>query len=98
MNDTLLEKVGFSIPEACHVSSCGRSKLYESLATGELAARKLGKRTIILREDLLRFLDSLPVANAKPPATVAGRSETPNRTAFAPRKQRPAVVGKPAQT
>ena len=51
---------GLSVTEACAVSGIGKTKLYEAISAGQLKARKCGKRTIILRDDLLRFLTSLP--------------------------------------
>lgn len=37
-----------------------RSRLYELLATGEIPGRKLGKATVILRDDLERYIAGLP--------------------------------------
>lgn len=51
---------GLTLSEASVVSGIGRTKLYEAIAKGELKARKFGARTIVLREDLLGFLKSLP--------------------------------------
>jgi len=54
------DKFGFTVEEAVRVAGIGRSKLYEAMRDGLLQARKFGRRTIILREDLLRFLAALP--------------------------------------
>jgi excisionase family DNA binding protein len=48
------------VAEACAIAGISRSKLYEVMAAGDLVARKLGRRRIILRSDLSRFLDALP--------------------------------------
>ena len=57
----LIEKEGLStVTDACAVSGIGHTKLYEAIGAGQLEARKYGKRTLILRDDLLRFLTSLP--------------------------------------
>ena len=64
-----LPREGLSILEACQVAGIGRSKIYEAIGEGSLKARKLGKRTIILRSELQRFLSALPeIASAKPAA------------------------------
>jgi excisionase family DNA binding protein len=55
-----LQAEGLTLEEASVVSGIGRTKLYEAIADGQLTARKYGSRTIILREDLLKFLASLP--------------------------------------
>ena len=52
---------GLSILEACRVAGIGRTKLYEAISDGALKARKYGKRTIILRNDLQDFLTALPL-------------------------------------
>jgi excisionase family DNA binding protein len=52
---------GLSVFEACAVAGIGRTKLYEAIASGDLVARKFGKRRIILRGDLRDFLASLPI-------------------------------------
>ena len=56
-----LQPEGLSIPEACRVAGLGRTKIYQAIADGRLTARKAGKRTLILRADLDRFLKTLPV-------------------------------------
>ena len=52
---------GLSVPDACRLSGLGRTKIYQAIAEGRLKARKYGKRTIILRNDLQEFLTALPV-------------------------------------
>lgn len=58
-----LNREGLSIIEAAAIAGIGRTKLYESINSGELVARKFGKRRIILRDDLRQFLAALPVDN-----------------------------------
>ena len=50
----------YSIAEACARSGIGRTAMYELIKTGQLPARKRGRRTLILVEDLQRCLQSLP--------------------------------------
>jgi excisionase family DNA binding protein len=52
---------GLSMEEACFVAGFGRTSLYEAIASGKLIARKMGKRRIILRSDLMKFLSDLPI-------------------------------------
>jgi predicted DNA-binding transcriptional regulator AlpA len=65
MRNFTSEKRGLSVRETCDVGGFGRSRFYEVVATGQLVARKFGRRTIVLREDLDRFLDSLPATNGE---------------------------------
>lgn len=51
-----------SINEAAKALRLGKTKLYALIRDGHLPARKLGSRTIVLSEDLERFLNSLPKA------------------------------------
>lgn len=56
------KRLAYSIKRAATVSGIGRSSLYLEIKEGRLIARKCGKRTVILRSDLLKWLDQLPVS------------------------------------
>jgi len=58
-NDSI-QREGLSVPQACELAGVGRTRLYAAIAAGDLIARKFGKRRIILRSDLRRFLENLP--------------------------------------
>ena len=53
------DKLAYGIDEAVDAIGVSRSKLYELIASGELKIVKLGRRTLILRAELERFLKSL---------------------------------------
>jgi excisionase family DNA binding protein len=53
-------QLAYSVAEACAVARAGRTSLYQAIKSGELVARKRGRRTVILSDDLHRWLDSLP--------------------------------------
>ncbi len=57
MTDTL----ALSVRGASAEANIGLTKTYEAINSGELKARKIGRRTIILRDDLNAFLSSLEV-------------------------------------
>ena len=61
MNAAPIEKHGLTIQEACTYSGIGKTKLYEAINSGKLKARKAGKRTLILADDLRHYLSSLPL-------------------------------------
>lgn len=50
-----------SIVQTARFLGIGRSTLYNLIKDGRLPVRKLGKRTLILRDDLDQFVASLPV-------------------------------------
>jgi len=53
--------IGLSPDQACAVMGLGRTKLDEIVKTGELRARKLGKKKIIIaRADAEAYLQNLP--------------------------------------
>jgi excisionase family DNA binding protein len=56
-------RIAYSVNEACREGGFGRTTLYALLRDRKLKAHKLGKKTIILGEDLKACLESLPVAD-----------------------------------
>jgi hypothetical protein len=50
----------FSVNAFCRWASVGRTLVYAEMKTGQLAARKLGRKTIILRSEAERWLAALP--------------------------------------
>lgn len=54
-----MTNLSYTIDEACALIGVGRTKLYEALDSGELPAKKWGKRTLILKADLKSFLETL---------------------------------------
>jgi excisionase family DNA binding protein len=53
-------RAAYSISEALALTGLGRDKLYRLINSGELVARKSGRRTLILASDLQHFLEALP--------------------------------------
>lgn len=44
---TTLTRLGYSIREACEVSSLGRTTLYSHISSGRLKVTRVGGRTIV---------------------------------------------------
>jgi excisionase family DNA binding protein len=57
-----------TIKKACETAGISRSKLYEILGDGLVRAVKIGTKTLIDTGSLLSYLESLPVAQIKPPS------------------------------
>jgi excisionase family DNA binding protein len=60
MSDTL----AYTIPDACKASAASRSAIYRAVKAGELTLRKRGTRSLIMADELRRWLQSLPVASS----------------------------------
>jgi excisionase family DNA binding protein len=57
--------LAYSIAEACAAARTSRTSIYQAIKSGELIARKRGRRTVILFDDLRRWLNSLPAVTHK---------------------------------
>jgi|GraSoi2013_115cm_1033766.scaffolds.fasta_scaffold443100_1 excisionase family DNA binding protein len=53
-------KAAHSIPEVCAYTGLGRDSVYAAIRTGRLIARKYGRRTVVLDDDMRAFLEALP--------------------------------------
>jgi excisionase family DNA binding protein len=51
-----------SVKEACKYISLGRTSFYKLVKSGQIPARKCGRRTIVLPSELEQALKSLPRA------------------------------------
>jgi excisionase family DNA binding protein len=52
------EKIAFTIDEACTAVGLGKTSLYEAISEGKLKSFKACGRRLILKSDLMAFLDS----------------------------------------
>jgi excisionase family DNA binding protein len=55
----------YTIAEACAAAAAGRTAIYEAIKTGSLQARKRGRKTLILPDDLRRWVESHPAIQPK---------------------------------
>jgi hypothetical protein len=56
-----LKKLAVSVEGAAVVADSSRTAIFEAIRKGELKARKHGRRTIILMDDLQLYLQQLPI-------------------------------------
>jgi hypothetical protein len=55
-----IAKLVHSIAGAADAADAGRNMIYDAINNGQLKAKKMGRRTIILDEDLREWLATLP--------------------------------------
>jgi hypothetical protein len=61
------DRLAFSIGDLSWVTGTGRQLVYDEINAGRLVAKKIGRRTVIRRDDIERWLASAPVV--EPAAT-----------------------------
>jgi excisionase family DNA binding protein len=58
--DNTPSTAAFTVAQVMERLHIGRDTVYKAIRTGQLPAKKLGKRTLIVASDLEKFLKSLP--------------------------------------
>jgi excisionase family DNA binding protein len=60
-----MEQLALTVAEACAAARVGKTMLYQAIASGALRARKRGRTTLILPDDLRNWIEGLPAIQAK---------------------------------
>ncbi len=61
----VVSKLAHAVVDIPKLAPVGRTKIFEAIRDGHLIARKLGRRTMILDEDLRAWLSALPVSRPR---------------------------------
>ena len=59
------DPLAFTIPQAMSTAGIRKTSLYAAIKRGDLRAKKSGRRTLILRDDLHAWLERLPTLELK---------------------------------
>ena len=57
-----LDRAAYSISDTLRLLSLSRTTLYELAKSGQIRIRKVGRKSLVLREDIAGFLDKLSEA------------------------------------
>jgi excisionase family DNA binding protein len=69
----------YSVNNAAEAIGTGRDGVYSAIRNGKLRARKFGRRTLILDEDLTAFLRNLPNADLTDPVNPCRKGSSDGR-------------------
>jgi excisionase family DNA binding protein len=58
-----MEKVTYSVNEACNATSLGRTTLYQLINTGQLVTIKQGRRRLITADSVKAWLETNAIRN-----------------------------------
>jgi predicted DNA-binding transcriptional regulator AlpA len=59
-NQTRDEALAYSVADSAKRTNLSRAEMYNRINAGDIPAKKLGRRTIILHQDLQDYLSRLP--------------------------------------
>ena len=62
MSDENIRPLAYTIPGAVRASGLARTRVYDLIERGDLAAFKAGRRTMVRAESLAGYIASLPPA------------------------------------
>ena len=71
-----MDRIAYSLPEAARLAGISRTRLFEAARKKELTIRKAGRSSLVMHDDLLTWIKSLPVRGRKLPSASASNLRT----------------------
>jgi excisionase family DNA binding protein len=56
-----MDRIAYTLPEAARTAGVSRTRIFDAVRRGELTIRKVGRSSIVTHDDLLAWINSLPV-------------------------------------
>jgi hypothetical protein len=56
-----MDRIAYSLPEAARIAGVSRTRIFDAVRRRELTVRKAGRSSIVTHDDLLAWINSLPV-------------------------------------
>jgi hypothetical protein len=56
-----MDRIAYPLPEAARVAGVSRTRIFEAVRKEELTIRKAGRSSIVTHDDLMAWINSLPV-------------------------------------
>jgi hypothetical protein len=56
-----MNRIAYPLPEAARVAGVSRTRIFEAVRRRELTIRKAGRSSIVTHDDLMAWINSLPV-------------------------------------
>ena len=56
----MIEKIAYSPKDAAEATNICKTNIFHAIARGDLKSRRFGRKRLILREDLLEWVKSMP--------------------------------------
>jgi hypothetical protein len=74
MSETITP-IAYPIEDAPAIAGVTRTRLFDAARKGEITVRKAGRASLIERDELLRWISSLPTRGRQPSATTVPAGE-----------------------
>jgi hypothetical protein len=69
-----MDRLAYPLSEAARIAGVSRTRIFEAVRKQELTIRKAGRASIVTHDDLLAWINSLPVKGRRPDTGISAVS------------------------